>query len=209
VTPRYRAISPAGLCTELADLLVAAASPGSALRVAVDGPDCAAPAALAQSLVDPLRARGRPSTVIEASSFWRDAALRLEWGHTDTESFPEWLDAGALAREVLVPLGPGGSGRYLPSLRNPATNRSTREPRRPAASGEIVMVAGSFLLGRGPDFDVTVHLAVSPAARRRQTADEDAWTLPAYDAYDASVRPAETADVAVRYDDPAHPAVRV
>lgn len=208
MTPRYRAISPAGLRVELADRLVSASTPGSALRVAIDGPDCAAPVRLAHSLIGLLRERGRPSTVIDASSFWRDAALRLEWGHTDVESFPQWLDAAALTREVLAPLGPGGRGRYLPSLRDPTTNRSTREPPRPSAPGEVVVIAGALLLGRDLDFDVTVHLSVSPAARRRQTPHEQAWTLPAYDSYDSSARPAETADVVVRYDDAERPAIR-
>jgi hypothetical protein len=43
----------------------------------------------------------------------------------------------------------------------------------------------------------------------RRTDSADAWTLPAYDRYDAEVAPSELADVVVRWDDPVRPAVRM
>lgn len=190
----------------LADLI--AATPGH-VRVAVDGPPCAGPGALAAGLVEPLRARGRPVAVVDATTFWRDASLRYEYGREDVESFLSWLDAGALRREVLDPLGPGGSGRFLPSLRDPATNRATRAAPATAEPAQVVVVHGPLLLGLGLPFDRTVHLAVSRAARARRTPAAEAWTLPAFDRYDAEVAPAEFADVAVRADDPRHPAVSV
>jgi hypothetical protein len=144
---------------------------------------------------------------IPAELFWRDASLRLEYGRTDVESYLSWLDAGALQREVLDPLV--ASGRYLPSLRDPRTNRSTRVTTLLAPPGTVLIVSGAFLLRDGLPFDRTVHLAVSPAARARLTPADDAWTLAAFDDYDRDVRPADVADVVVRYDDPRHPAVRV
>jgi len=205
----YRPVDPAHLCDLLADRLVHAPLPGRALRVAVDGPGCASPHSLAESLLVPLRARGRVAVEIAAETFWRDASLRLEYGREDIESFASWLDAAALRREVLDPLGPDGSGRYLPSLRDPATNRATRAPGRRAEPGAIVIVSGELLLGRGLPFDVTIHLAMSPAGRARRTDADLQWTQPAFDRYDADVRPAETADVVIRLDDPRHPAIRV
>jgi hypothetical protein len=71
----------------------------------------------------------------------------------------------------------------------------------------VLLVYGVLLLGRGLPFDRTVHLALSPAARTRRTSAAVAWTLPAWDRYDAEVRPADTADIVVRADDPAHPAI--
>ena len=175
------------------------------LRVAVDGPDAAAPHRLADALIEPLRVRGRPAVHVDSRTFWRDASLRLEYGRTDVESLPGWLDADALAREVLVPAARDGS--YLPSLRDPVANRSTRAaPRRLPAQG-VVIVSGALLLGRGLPFDRTVHLAMSAPARARRTAPEDAWTLPAFDRYDDEVRPGELADVVIRLDDPRRPAV--
>jgi hypothetical protein len=71
----------------------------------------------------------------------------------------------------------------------------------------VLIVSGELLLGRSLPFDRTVHLFMSPATRRRRTSAEQAWTLPAFDDYDASVRPVETADAVLRLDDPRHPAV--
>ena len=176
------------------------------VRVAVDGPPCAEPARFAEALLEPLRTRGRPGVHVRAETFWRDASLRLEYGRHDLESFGQWLDDAALRREVLVPLV--ASGRYLPSLRDPRTNRSTREPIREAEPGTVALVSGALLLGRGLPFDRVVHLTLSPAARARRTPEDEAWTLPAYADYDRDIEPIRVADVVIKLDDPAHPAVR-
>lgn len=197
----YSAISPDRLRERLAARI--AAVPGIA-RVAVDGPPCAAPDVLAADLVAPLRALGRPAHAVRAETFWRDAALRLEFGHEDVESYPDWLDAGTLRREVLDAAATAAT--FLPSLRDPATDRATREPARPVEPDAVLLVSGPLLLGRGLPFELTVHLAVSPPARARRTPPERAWTLPAFDRYDAEVGPVATADVVIRYDDPDHPA---
>jgi hypothetical protein len=185
---------------------VASAAAGAAvLRVAVDGPPAADPDGLADSLLEPLRVLGRPAAHVSAASFWRDASLRLEYGREDHDSFASWLDADALRREVLTPAAE--RGEYLPSLRDPVTNRSTREAPRQLGAGGVLLVSGALLLGRGLPFDRTVHLAMSAAARARHTSADASWTLPAYERYDAEVRPAGAADVVIRMDDRRHPAV--
>jgi hypothetical protein len=181
-----------------------AGTPG-VLRVAVDGPPCADPETFAAGLVAPLRELSRPAVVIVASGFWRDASLRLEYGREDVESYLSWLDAAALRREVLEPAVT--TGHYLPSLRDPVSNRATREAPRGVEDGLVLLVSGSLLLRHGLPFDRTIHLALSSAARARRTLPEQAWTLPAYDAYDAEVRPVDTAGVAIKLDDPRHPAL--
>ncbi|WP_375499658.1 uridine kinase [uncultured Jatrophihabitans sp.] len=178
----------------------------SFVRVAIDGPPCAQPEVLAEALIEPLRFRGRPGAHVRAETFWRDASLRLEYGRHDVESYRTWLDAGALRREVLDPLV--ASGTYLPSLRDPRTNRSTREAVRHAEPGTVVLVSGALLLGQELPFDRTVHLTMSAAARARRTPEHEAWTLPAFDAYDHDVEPIRVADVVIKLDDPKHPAVR-
>jgi hypothetical protein len=195
---------------ELPDHLVAvicARTTTHPLRVALDGPPAARPQELAEALIDPLRVRGRPPGLVAAETFWRDASLRLEYGREDVEAYSTWLDVDALRREVLDPLGPDGSGHYLPSLRDPVSNRATRAPAVLAGPGAVVIVWGALLLGAGLPFDLSIHLSTSPAARARRTAAEQAWTLPAFDRYDADVRPADWADVVVRVDDPRHPAL--
>ncbi len=215
----YHSVAPEQLPELLADRLAARLPDGHAARVAVDGPDCARPGELAAAVLEPLRRRGHQAHHVPSELFWRDASLRLEYGREDLDSYRQWLDLAALRREVLAPLGPGGEGRFLPSLRDPATNRSTRAARLAAGPGDVVIVSGGMLLDRlaagppdvrpdGPGFDLTIHLAVSPAARARRTAAELHWTLPAFDDYDRSARPQGRAAVVVRLDDPKHPALR-
>jgi hypothetical protein len=192
---------------ELADRVAAvlAEIPGT-VRVAVDGPPCAEPNAFAAALIPPLQLRGRAAAHVVAESFWHDASLRLEHGRQDVDSYRSWLDANTLRREVLD-AAVAGTG-YLPSLRDPVTNRSTRELPRPLARSAVLIISGAFLLGRGLPFDCTLHLLQSPATRARRTPVDQAWTLPAFDDYDRDVRPAEIADLVVKLDDPRRPAVR-
>ncbi len=205
----YTPIDPSRLPEVLADDLVAADVAGRALRVAIDGLCGAQPHALADALVAPLRLLGRDVARVRADMFWRDASLRLEHGRNDVESFRhDWLDAAALRREVLQPLGPGGAGAYLPSLRDPATNRVTRAHRRMPRDGAILIVSGELLLGRGLPFDRTIHLALGSGARARTVPAQWAWTLPAFADYDRDVDPVAVADIVIRFDDPRHPAIR-
>lgn len=190
----WRAVDATQLPRELGAWL----ADGGARRVAIDGPPCAQPATFAESLVEPLRVLGRPAVHVRAESFWRDASLRLEYGHEDVESYLTWLDAAALRRETLDPFGAGRP--YLVTLRDPVSNRSTRDAPREFEAGTVLLVSGALLLGQDLPFDRTVHLFLPAAARARRTPPEDAWTLPAFDHYDTSVRPAEVADVTVRLD---------
>ena len=207
--PRFEATTPEQLPGLITRFLLARAS-GRPQRVAVDGPAAADPVGLADAVALTLRAGGTAATVVDAASFWRDASVRLEYGRTDVDSYArDWLDTGALTREVLNPLGRGGDGRYLVALRDPVTNRSRREPYRTAGPDEAVLVAGELLLGAGLEFDCAIHLSLSPAARARRTRPDWSWTLPAHDAYDADVDPSRVADLVVRWNDPQHPAVAV
>ncbi len=190
---------PGRLAAWLADM------PG-VIRVAVDGPPCADPNGVAHALLDPLRELGRPAAQVLATTFWRDASVRLEHGREDVSSYLSWLDADALRREVLDAVI--SSGTYLPSLRDPVSNRSTRESPRSADPDLVLLVSGSLLLRHALPFDRAIHLAMSPAARARRTPPEQAWTLPALDAYDAQTAPAHLADVVIKLDDPRHPAIK-
>jgi hypothetical protein len=191
----WQPVGPTELPARLAEWL---AGSEEILRVAVDGAPCTSPDEFAVGLVEPLRRLGHPVAHVRAADFWRDASLRFEHGHDDVESYLTWLDTDALRREVLGPARDSGS--YLPSLRDPATNRSTREPARALEPRTVLLVSGSLLLGAGLPFDRRVHLEMSAAARARRTPAEESWTLPAFDRYDAAVRPGEVADVVIRVD---------
>jgi hypothetical protein len=205
---RVRAISPGLLVEEVAER-VAALEGGPWLRVAVDGAPAARPGGFADALVDPLRLRGRPVVRVSAWDFLRPASLRLEHGHRDVYAYYEgWLDEGGLRREVLDRVDPdGGTGRVLPSLWDTATDRATRAPYVEVPEGGVVLVDGALLLGRWLPFELTVHLAMSAPALARRTPEEERWTLPAYERYEAEVGPSDVADVVARVDDPRHPAL--
>jgi hypothetical protein len=206
-SPSYRPVDPAQVADEIADWLITIPA---TVRVAVDGADALDPAALCERVVEALHRRGRPAIHVRAELFWRDASLRLEYGHADVHSLRhDWLDAGALRRELLDPLGPDGSALILGSLRDPVTNRSTREQRRRAEPTTILLLSGQLLLGQGLPFDRVIRLDASPATLARITAPERAWTLAAIADYEAEVKPSRLADLELRVNDPRHPALRM
>jgi hypothetical protein len=200
-------VHPAALVAEIADAV--AAHPGAPwLRVAVDGAPASDPHRFADDLVDPLRILGRAVQRVRADAYYRPASLRLERGRTDPDVYYEdWLDTGGLIREVLDPLGPGGAGRFLPSLRDPDTGRATRAEYVDAGPGTVLLLSGSLLLGIGLPLDFAVHFELTAPALARRTPAADQWTLPAFARYVSEVDPAAIADLVVRLDDPRHPAV--
>jgi hypothetical protein len=204
---RVEPVSPEALVDHVAAVLTGGGR-GARLRVLVDGPPPTRPGELADALVDPLRRAGRPAVRVRARDFLRPASVRLEHGREDELAlYDDWIDLGALDREVLGPLGPQGSGEYLPSLWDPERDRSTRARRVPAGDGAVLLLDGGLLAGRGLDVDVTVHLALRPATLERRTPEAERWTLPAYARHARECAPEQTADVVVRVDDPRHPAL--
>jgi len=207
---RYTPISPHLLTRRLTDLLVQRHTGRHPLRVALDGPGWLDLRPLIGALSTALPAVGRPVAFVAASDFYRDASLRFEHGKTDVESFYSgWLDLAAQQREVLRPLGATGGGSYLPALRDRSTNRATRSEPVPLATDGILLVCGELLLGAGLSFDLVIHLDVSRAARKRLAPQDRRWALPAFDRYDLDVDPVALADVVIRYDDHARPAISV
>lgn len=203
---RARPVTPTVLVGEIAARIDAATARW--VRVAVDGAPSTTPRELAEGLVRALRPAGRFALHVPAEGFLRAASLRYEQGRTNPDAFyADWLDLRALGREVLRPLAPGGGGRVLPSFWDPQRDRATRAEYVEVPPGGVVIVSGALLLGAGLDFDLSVHLAQSPAALARRVDPAAAWTLPAYERYADEVMPELIADVLVRADDPAHPAV--
>lgn len=182
--------------------------PGGWTRVVVDGAGPADPHSWADALQAQVRLRGRPTLRVSAADFLRPASLRLEHGRHDPDAFyTEWLDAAALRREALDPLGSGGSGLVLPRFWDSRTDRSPRATPVPLPSGGVLLVDGSLLLGVDLPVDLRVHLHLSDAALRRQMPAELAWTLPAHRRYAEEVRPVRRADLVLLVDHPDRPAV--
>lgn len=202
---KYRPITFERLAGELAERILA--MPGTPwVRVAVDG--ALGTATLASELTDPLRVGGRPVLRVSTLDYLRPASLRYERGRYDPDSrYTDWLDEGALRREVLDPLSPGGTGMVLPALWDAERDRATRLERVALPPGGVLIADGELLLGRRLPFELTVHLSLSAGALRRRLPEHEHWALPAFARYEREVHPADVADILVRTDDPRHPAV--
>lgn len=206
---RLEAITWERLTEELAErALRTEADDGSPwLRIGVDGAPAARPGELAERVGDALRLRGREAAVVGTGGFLRPASLRFEYGRHDPDTYYNgWFDTGALWREVFGPLEAGGTGRVLPDLWDPRTDRATRSAHVVLPPGGVLLLHGPFLLGQWFPFDLSVHLRLSPAALERRTDESERWTLPAYARYEEETGPGDAADVLVRADDPRHPA---
>ena len=194
-------ISPDGLIDGIAARALALRPPGVVL---VDGSPATEPDRIADAVAVQIRTAGRPALHVDSRTFWRDASLRLEFGREDVDSYLDWVDAGALRREVVDRLRAGRP--VLPSLRDPVTNRATRtEP--VDVGGGVVVISGAFLLRHDLDPDLVVHLAASAGALARRLPEDQAWTVPAFTRYDRESRPSSRSDVVVRCEDPKRPAV--
>lgn len=204
---RFRPVSPELLVTEVAEYVTARRAHGWT-RLAVDGAPPTGPDTVADALAGALRLRGRAVLRVSADDFLRPASLRFERGRQDPDArYDDWLDLGALRRELLDPLTEGGTGRVLPSLWDAGRDRATRAGYVELAPGGVLVLDGTLLLGRGLPFDATVHLWLSAPALARRTEAGEEWALPAYARYDELARPLHTADFGVRVDDPARPAL--
>lgn len=189
---KVRPLTSDALVTEIVERTVAL--PGR-VRVIIDGAPAAQPGALADAVVEPLRALGRAVQRVSMEDFLRPASVRLEHGRTDPYSYRhDWFDVGGLQREVL---DPALDGKVLPSLWNARTDRASRAEYVDLPENGVVVVDGTLLLDRWLPAELTVHLWLSPGALRRKTDLQ--WTLPAFEDYEPQ------ADLFVRYDHPERP----
>ncbi|MYW02485.1 uridine kinase, partial [Streptomyces sp. SID3343] len=88
-----------------------------------------------------------------------------------------------------------------------ARDRATRAGYATLPQGGVLLLDGPLLLGKGLPLDLSVHLWLSSGALKRRTPAQDAWTLEALERYAEEIRPSDEADLVVRYDHPAHPAL--
>lgn len=193
-------VAPEALPQLVAELI--AARGADRTQIAFDGAPATYPGTLARAVAVVLRLLGRPAFLVDTSDFLRPASVRLEQGKQNPQTYRSgWLDVVALRREVLEPFA--STGCYLPSLWDAARDRATRAAPLATPPGAALLVHGTLLLDKALPFDLSVHLALRPAALARQTEAALRWTLPAYQAYPADAR----ADLVIRLDDPRHPAV--
>jgi len=202
--PSVHPLTPAGVVEAVA---ARADEYDGVRRVCIDGAPATDPHALGAAVVALLSTR-RPAVHVRADQFWRPAGQRFEYGKQDVQAYLDtWLDVDALRREVLDAVETRGA--VLPGLRDPLTDRSLRLPLVELGPDPVVVVTGSALLGRWLPFELTVHLRMSPGALARRTPEDERWMLEALAEYASDVDPESVADLVVRCDDPAHPALVV
>jgi hypothetical protein len=203
---RYTPLTPDRLVKDLADWINDFEMPHP--RIGIDGAPEIGASELSDSIAARLNSLGRPAIRASTSWWWRSAALRLELGRTDIDMLlGGWVDDAALRRELIDPLGPGGTGSYLRRLRDPDTDRSVREPRLPADGRSVLLIDGPFLQAATLPLEAVIHLQVSTARLRRALPPDRQWWAAAFHRYVAEDRPADAASVVVAYDHPGAPAV--
>ena len=192
-------------------LPAAAGDPPYGVRVGIDGALPGDSRLLADAVAAAVEQAGRPVARVSREDFLRPRSVRLELGADDPDAgWERWYDDAALRREVLDPLGPGGSMHWLPALWDVSRDRSVRASRRPAAPGTVAVVEGPYLLRceLADAFDLVVHLAVTDAAVARRCAEAHFTRVAgSWSRYVEEIGPAERASYVVRFDDPRHPAL--
>lgn len=203
---RFTPVTPARLARELAGW-IDSLTPEHPV-VGIDGAAEVGAGDLADAVAEELLALGRVAIRTSTPWWWRPASLRLEYGRTDVDMLlAGWVDVKSLRRELLDPLGPGGSGQYLRRLRDPATDRSVREPRLIAADRAALVLDGPFLQAAGLPLDGVVYLQVAPATLARALPADRQWWVDALRSYADQDRPEDSATAVVAFDHPAAPAI--
>jgi uridine kinase len=208
----------AAALTAIADA-IAAVRRSHPVRVAIDGVDAAGKTTLAAELVPVLEARGRQVVRASADGFQRPSVERRRRGPESPEGY--YLDAfdlDALRRELLDPLGPGGSRRYRTAAFDLAADEPLALPQLTAADDAVVLVDGVFLqrpeLASCWELRVFVDVPLEEALRRGVARDGEESRrryeqryLPAQRRYLDEVEPRRRADVVLVNADPSAPRV--
>jgi uridine kinase len=186
------------------------------LRVAIDGITAAGKTTLADELVAPLRARGRPVIRASVDGFHRPRAERYRRGANSPRGYyDDAFDYAALRRVLLLPLGPDGDRRYRLNTLDLATDQPTNGPYYDAPPEAVLLCDGVFLLRPELDdcWDFRIFLQADEATAVRRAGQRDRhlfggverakaryWQryIPAHRLYLAQVHPQTRADVIIK-----------
>ena len=186
------------------------------LRVAIDGVTAAGKTTLADELVAPLRARGRPVIRASVDGFHRPRAERYRCGADAPQGYYyDAFDYPALRRALLLPLGPGGDRHYRLSTLDLAVDQPVNVPHHDAPPDAVLLCDGVFLLRPELDdcWDFRIFMQVDEATAVRRAGQRDRhlfggvertkaryWQryIPAHRLYLAQVQPQTRADVIVK-----------
>ncbi len=211
-----------GCLDQLADLIVSIKQLHP-VRVAIDGIDTAGKTTLADELVAPLEAYGRPVIRASIDGFHRPRAERYRRGPDSPEGYYEdSFDYRALQEALLFPLGPDGNRNYCRAIFDVHTDSSILTRSEEAPTNAILLFDGVFLLRPELcniwDFCIFVHIDFEVALRRAMLRDESLFGspeatrarylqryFPGQRLYLQTVHPQELADAVVENNFPTHP----
>ncbi|HEY9010107.1 MAG TPA: uridine kinase, partial [Devosia sp.] len=168
-------MTPAGFLAALADRIVERHIQ-SILRVGVDGVDGAGKTSLADKLAAVLEARGKHVIRASIDGFHNPRSVRYAKGKDSPEGFyRDSFDLAAFRRELLDPLGPGGSGRHRRVHFDHRTDSAVASPIEHADRSAVLLVDGIFL--HRPElrscWDLSIFLDVPFAESYRRMAVRD------------------------------------
>jgi uridine kinase len=163
--------------------LISAVRRPHVVRVAIDGVDAMGKTTLADELRPLLEARGRPVVRATIDGFHRPRAERHRRGPTSPEGYyHDSFDHDALRRELLEPLGPGGSRRYRSRVFDLRGDEPVRDAPVAAPGNAVLLFDGVFLfrpeLNDLWDFRVFVEFDAEEALRRAVVRDEELFGSP-------------------------------
>jgi uridine kinase len=195
------------------------------IRVAIDGIDAAGKTTLADELIGPIEALGRPVIRASIDGFHRPRAERYRQGRDSPRGYYEdSFDYRLVREQLLLPLGPGGSRLFRRAGFDYRADVPVSPARERALDDAVLLFDGIFLLRPELDdlweyrifVDVGFEVALQRALVRDRSMGASAADIeeryrrryfPAQRLYLDAVRPRGRADVVVENDDPECPRV--
>ena len=158
--------------------LIADIACGHPLRLGIDGVDASGKTSLADELVAPLTAMGRPVFRASIDGFHRPRAERYKMGRQSPEGyFRDSFQLDRIVSELLAPLGPGGSLRIKRAVFDYRSDTPVHLPEEDVPAGAILIFDGVFL--HRPElisfWDATIYLEVSFEITVPRAAERDGW----------------------------------
>jgi uridine kinase len=210
------------LLDELAHRIVRIERPHP-IRVAIDGVDAAGKTTLAEDLVTPLQACGRPVIRASIDGFHHPAHRRYQRGPASPEGYyRDSFNYQALIESLLAPLGLGGSRGYRAAVFDFCLDAAVQVPLCVAESNAVLLFNGVFLLRPELrsywEFIIFVETAFEVTLVRAQQRDlalfgavaevtkrYEQRYMPGQRLYLEECQPKERATVVVENNDPWHP----
>jgi len=148
------------------------------VRIGIDGVDASGKTTLADELAPRLTAKGRAVIRASIDGFHRPRAERYKLGRQSPEGyFRDSFQLDRLVRDLLAPLGPGGSHRIKRAIFDYRVDAPVHVPDETVPSDAILLFDGVFLHRRElvSFWDATIYLEVPFEITVRRAAERDGW----------------------------------